>query len=82
MFCVKPASRYRDRIELLYQIFQDNHVPWQTVHTGYLDKFYDVFQVAGNTGNVPSEEGVRLPLGEARLCCGEYGAFVQRELSL
>ncbi len=80
LFCVKPASRYRDRIELLYRIFQANHAPWQTVHTGYLDKFYDVFQAAGNTGNIPSEEGVRLPLGEARLYCGEYTAFVRPDM--
>ena len=27
----------------LYQVFQDNHIPWDTINTGYLDKFYDVF---------------------------------------
>lgn len=42
-FTVRPAKRYRNAVERLYGIFQDNHIPWQTVNTGYLDKFYDIF---------------------------------------
>lgn len=40
---VRKAKRYRDAIEQLYRMFQDNHIPWETVNIGYLDKFYDVF---------------------------------------
>lgn len=43
MLSVRPAKRYRDAVEGLYQIFQDNHIPWETINTGYLDKFYDVY---------------------------------------
>lgn len=42
-FYIKPAKRYRDIMERLYQVFQDNHIPWETINTAYLDKFYDVF---------------------------------------
>lgn len=42
-FTVRPAKRYRDAMEQLYLIFQDNHIPWETVNTAYLDKFFDVF---------------------------------------
>lgn len=40
---VKPAKRYRDVIEILYRIFQDNNILWETIQTGYIDKFYDVY---------------------------------------
>ncbi|MBE5982132.1 MAG: hypothetical protein E7248_02375 [Paenibacillaceae bacterium] len=42
-FYIQPAKRYRDIMERLYQVFQDNHIPWETINTAYLDKFYDVF---------------------------------------
>lgn len=40
---VRRAGRYRDAMEQLYQVFLDNHIPWETVNTGYLDKFYDIW---------------------------------------
>lgn len=43
VFELKQAVRYREQIEGLYYVFLDNHIPWQTVNTGYLDRFYDVF---------------------------------------
>ncbi|SEU22943.1 hypothetical protein SAMN05443270_3552 [Lacrimispora sphenoides] len=42
-FYIQPAKRYRDTMEKLYQVFQDNHIPWETINTAYLDKFYDIF---------------------------------------
>lgn len=42
-FHLRPARRYRDVMERLYQLFQDNRISWNTVNTGYLDKFYDVY---------------------------------------
>lgn len=43
VFHVRPALRYRNRIEQLYYTFQDNFIRWETVHTGFIDRFYDVF---------------------------------------
>lgn len=43
VFKICRSERYKKRIEELYRIFQDNHIPWETINTGYLDKFYDVF---------------------------------------
>lgn len=45
---IQPAGRYRSRMESLYQIFQDNRVPWETVNTSYLDQFFDVFLLPGS----------------------------------
>ena len=45
-----PAKRYRDAVEELYRVFQDNHIPWETVNTAYLDRFYDVYAAADHPG--------------------------------
>lgn len=41
-FRLKKAQRYRNKIAQLYELFQSNGIPWTTVHTGHLDKFYDI----------------------------------------
>lgn len=51
---IQPSNRYRDMMESLYQVFQDNHIPWVTMNTGYLDKFFDVFVEA--SGEMTYEE--------------------------
>lgn len=43
IFHVKRAGRYRQQVEQLYHVFQDNYIPWTTVHMGFLDKFFDLF---------------------------------------
>ena len=45
--------RYREVMEGLYLVFQDNHIPWDTINTGYLDKFYDVFIYIEGTEPAP-----------------------------
>lgn len=40
---IKPARRYLEEIKQMYQTFQDNIIPWETVHIGYLERFFDVF---------------------------------------
>ncbi len=46
---ISRARRYREAVEGLYQVFQDNSIPWETVNTAYLDKFYDVYVEAPGT---------------------------------
>lgn len=68
-FYIQPAKRYRDIMEQLYQVFQDNHIPWETINTAYLDKFYDVFIcVEGlEKDNIPIfPENVDIAFGEFR----------------
>ena len=64
VFEIEPAMRYRDVMGGLYQVFQDNHIPWDTINTGYLDKFYDVF--------VNSEGAAACNLEEAEIDFGEF----------
>ena len=43
VFLARPSGKYRKHIEALYDIFRANFIPWTTVNTAYLDKFYDIF---------------------------------------
>lgn len=74
VFQILPAARYRDVMEGLYQVFQDNHIPWETINTGYLDKFYDVFITIEGTETVPSA------LEEVSIDFGEYEREIQHGL--
>lgn len=47
IFQIKRAERYEDRVRKLYHLFTANHVPWQTVPMGHLERFFDL---------VPEEE--------------------------
>ena len=40
--CLKPADRYRELTESLYNTFQRNDVPWTTINSAYSGKFFDV----------------------------------------
>lgn len=71
-FYIQQAKRYRDIMERLYQVFQSNHVPWETINTAYLDKFYDVY--------IRSEEIEKgensISLDKAKIVFGEFGEYV------
>lgn len=75
-FFVYPAKRYQKAVEDLYQIFQDNHIPWRTIHTGYLDKFYDIYVKAENTADTESKKD--LPSWkDAVIRFGEYEGLIR-----
>lgn len=74
-FSVQPAKRYRDVMESIYQVFQDNHVPWETINTGYLDKFYDVYI---NHGEIRLSNGT--PMDTSAIDFGEFGQGIRHNL--
>ena len=83
---IRQAERYQKTIERLYHIFLDNHVPWQTVHTGYLDKFYDVYldlskssEKSGTQAQQYEKTG-RPDLEEMVIRYGEYESFVKTDI--
>lgn len=40
---LRPASRYFEMISKLFKVFVNNGMPWNTVCTAYLNKFFDVY---------------------------------------
>lgn len=44
---VRRATRYREAVEELYHIFVYNRVPWNTINTGQIDRFYELYPLDG-----------------------------------
>jgi len=40
---IRRAEDYRKAVEALYHIFVYNRIPWNTVNTGDLDRFYEIY---------------------------------------
>lgn len=78
LFKIYRTEQYRNQIELLYKVFQDNRIPWETIHTGMLDKFYDVFLIGFEDETYEGEEKEEWTgaLGEADICWGEFKPFI------
>lgn len=53
-FRVVKAERYQERIRKLYQLFVSNHIPWQTVHMGHLERFFDLIPMEDAGENADS----------------------------
>lgn len=49
-FTVQRPVRYRACLERLYALFAGNHVPWQTVHMGHLERFFDLIPAGERDG--------------------------------
>lgn len=69
VYLVEPVKRYRDLIEQLYGLFQANQIPWTTVNTGYLDKFFDVFLLR-EEGKIENGE---IQNSESEAACIDWG---------
>lgn len=40
---IRAATAYREAVRRLYEIFVYNRIPWDTVNTGYFDRFYEIY---------------------------------------
>lgn len=40
---IRRSEDYREAVEALYHIFVYNRIPWNTVNTGILDRFYELY---------------------------------------
>lgn len=71
LFRIERSARYLDGIKKLYGLFADNHVPWQILHLGHLERFFDL---------VPEQE---IAEGEAyAIQYGKWDAYIKREKML
>lgn len=44
---IRKAADYRKAVEALYHIFVYNRIPWNTVNTGELERFYEIYPPEG-----------------------------------
>ncbi|MCM1425650.1 MAG: hypothetical protein NC118_03515 [Eubacterium sp.] len=68
LFRIERSTRYLDSIKKLYELFANNHIPWQTLHLGYMERFFDL---------IPEKE-----TGEGETYVIQYGkwdAYIKKE---
>ena len=41
-FQIRRADRYQKAVRKLFTLFAANHIPWQTVHMGHLERFFEL----------------------------------------
>ena len=51
-FRIEQSGRYQECIKRLHILFTGNHVPWQTVHMGHVERFFDLVPVVDSDGVV------------------------------
>lgn len=44
-FEIRRSQRYLQAVKGLYQLFAENHVPWQVIHMGHLERFFDLIPI-------------------------------------
>ncbi|GHU60242.1 hypothetical protein FACS1894171_0910 [Clostridia bacterium] len=69
---LEPVKRYADRVITLYNAFARNNVPWTTVNSAYLNKFFDVSLVSMD--DIP--EGAVIQ--NAEIDFGSYNGDIRR----
>lgn len=70
-FRIRTCERYGQRMKTLYYLFAGNHIPWQTVHMGYAERFFDL---------VPEEDV--LDGKTIRFLWGEWEKYVHEDMIL
>lgn len=68
-FQIRKTERYEEAVKRLYQLFAGNHIPWQSVHMGHLERFFDL---------IPQED--ISPGAKVRMEWGAWEAQVKEEL--
>lgn len=58
-FRIRRSKRYEDRMKTLYNLFAGNHIPWQTVHMGYAERFFDLVP----DEDIPTDSKIRFQWG-------------------
>ena len=54
-FRIEQSGKYQECIKKLHALFTSNHVPWQTVHMGHVERFFDLIPVDDNEGMVNTD---------------------------
>lgn len=68
LFRIERSARYPDSMKKLYELFADNHIPWQTLHLGHMERFYDL---------IPEKETAE---GEPyAIQYGKWDAYIKKE---
>lgn len=68
-FQIRKAFRYEQAVKKLYALFAGNHIPWQAIHMGHLERFFELAPIGGQAQD--SNVGLQW---------GKWEAFVKAEM--
>lgn len=54
-FRIEQSGKYQECIKKLHTLFSKNHVPWQTVHMGHVERFFDLIPVDDSDGVINTD---------------------------
>lgn len=69
-FKIERSVRYQQSIKKLYELFAGNYIPWQTLHLGHLERFYDLIPEDGTLVDKERDE-------ERVFQYGEWDKYIQ-----
>lgn len=69
-FRIERSARYQQSIKKLYELFAGNYIPWQTLHLGHLERFYDLIPEDGTLVDKERDE-------ERVFQYGEWDKYIQ-----
>jgi len=74
---LSPAKRYIKLVEKLYGLFLQNDMPWTTVNSAYMKKFFDIRLVSVLS---PLPPRVKINCGSLDISFNQYEAMVHRDI--
>lgn len=72
-FKITPSDAYQRSIDKVYALFMENHIPWQTVHMGHMERFFDL---------IPMVEEDLAADADWTLRDKEWEPYIKREMML
>lgn len=54
------SGRYASAVKKLYHLFAENHIPWQTMHLGHLERFFELRP----EGDFPPDADIKIQWGK------------------
>lgn len=70
-FRIEKSAGYQRSIKKLYELFAGNYVPWQTLHLGHLERFYDLIPEDGTPADKDGRDEKRV------FQYGEWDKYIQ-----
>lgn len=72
-FKIKRSDKYQQGMEKLYQLFTGNHVPWQTVHMGHIERFFEL---------IPLTKDEQIAEVDWTLQDGKWDKYIKKDMIL
>lgn len=72
-FEIRKCERYLKAVEKLYQLYKYNEIPWDIIHMGYMERFFEMVPVSG----LKEKEGI----SDKNIAFewGEYSQYVRTD---